>query len=285
MADNGPHSIASEKKPGFQIGPWGCALIGAGLFVLPLSFLAGLFAIKIWLGDDRTQAEISSEAAAVIESGATPDERHDAYVTRAEIRGKRGDYQGAVDDLTEAIRIDPNIAATHAARGTNYLSLNEWEKALADSDKALGLGDRDLVGSISFVRAAALMALRRYEEAIAATARVPQSDPGYLDARYIRGSAFNSMGDRRRALREFNLILAIDPTYRDVWLARGEALLALNRAEDALFDFDMALRLNSSESDAKIHRLRGDALDILSRTEEAQEAYRRAREAESQSTP
>ncbi len=285
MADNGPHSIASEKKPGFQIGPWGCALIGAGLFVLPLSFLAGLFAIKIWLGDDRTQAEISADATAVIESGATHDERHDAYVTRAEIWRNNGDYQGAVDDLTAAIGIDPNTAATHAARGTNYLSLNEWETALADSDKALSLGDRDLVGSISLVRATALMALRRNEEALAATARVPQSDPGYLDARYIRGSAFNSMGERRRALREFNLILSTNPVYGHVWLARGEVLLALNRAEDALFDFNMALRLNPSESAAKINRLRGDALAILGRAKEAQEAYRRAREAESQSTP
>ncbi len=284
MAANGAGTEAPEKKPGFQIGPWGCALMGAGLFVLALSIVAGLAAIHFWLNDDRSQAEISADATAVIESGATPGERHDAYVTRAEIREKSGDYEGAVDDLTEAIRIDPNIAATHAARGMNYLSLNEWKKALADSDKALSLGDRDLVGSISFVRAAALMALRRNEEALAATARVPQGDPSYLEARYIRGSAFNSMGDRRRALREFNLILTNNPAYRAVWLARGEVLLALDRAEDALFDFDMALRLSPSKSAAKIHRLRGDALVILSRTGEAHEAYRRAQEAESQAT-
>ncbi|MDE0538581.1 MAG: tetratricopeptide repeat protein [Rhodospirillales bacterium] len=219
---------------------------------------------------------------AVIESGAAPGERYDAYVTRAEIRGKSGDYQGAVDDLTAAIGIDPNIAATHAARGMNYLSLNEWEMALADADKALSLGDRELVGSISFVRATALMALRRFEEALAAAARVPQSDPRYVAARYVRGSAFDSLGHRRRALREFNLVVKNDPTYRDVWISRGEVLLALDRAEDALFDFDMALRLNPLEDAAKIHKLRGDALAILSRTEEAQEAYRRAQEAERQ---
>lgn len=284
MADNGVDTETLEKKPGFQIGPLGCALIGAGLFILMLSFIAGVVAVKIWLDDDRTQAEITADATAVIESGATPDERHDAYVARAEIRGKSGDYQGAVDDLTAAIGIDPNIAASHAARGMNYLSLNEWEMALADSDKALSLGDRELVGSISFVRATALIALRRFEEALAAAARVPQSDPRYVAARYVRGSAFDSLGHRRRALREFSLVLKNDPTYRDVWLARGEVLLALNRAEDALFDFDMALRLNPLEDAARIHQLRRDALAILSRTEEAQEAYRRAQEAESQTT-
>ena len=285
MADNGADTEVPEKKPGFQIGPWGCALIGTGLFVLTLAFVIGLAAVHVWLSDDRSQAEISADATAVIESGATPGERHDAYVARAEIRENSGDYRGAVDDLTEAIRIDPNIAATHAARGMNHLSLKEWEMALADSDKALGLGDRNLVGSISFVRATALLALRRFEEALAATARVPQSDPRYLVTRYVRGSAFNSLGDRRRALREFNLIVTNDPTYRDVWLARGEVLLALNRAGDALFDLDMALRLNPSESAAKIHRLRGDALAVLNRTEEAQEAYSRSQEAENQATP
>ncbi len=223
MADNGAGTEAPEKKPGFQIGPWGCALIGTGLFVLTLAFVIGLAAVHVWLSDDRSQAEISADATAVIESGATPGERHDAYVTRAEIRENNGDYRGAVDDLTEAIGIDPSIAATHAARGMNHLSLKEWEKALADSDKALSLGDRDLVGSISFVRAAALMALRRYEEALAATARVPQSHPGYLSARYIRGLVFNSMGHRRRALREFNLIVTNDPANRDVWLAGGRS--------------------------------------------------------------
>ena len=72
MAANGAGTEAPEKKPGFQIGPWGCALMGAGLFVLALSIVAGLAAIHFWLNDDRSQAEISADATAVIESGPLP---------------------------------------------------------------------------------------------------------------------------------------------------------------------------------------------------------------------
>ncbi len=258
--------------------------MGAGLFVLSLGFVAGLAAIHFWLDDARTQAEISADATAVIESGAAPDERHDAYVTRAEIRGKSGDYQGAVDDLTEAIRIDPNIAATHAARAMNHLSLSDWERALADADAALAMKDRDLIGAISFVRANALIGLGKPKEAIGTLSKVPATDPAYNYSRYLRASLLRLMGDHIRALRELNFVLGNDPSIREAWVERAEIYLRLNRAEEALFDFDMALRLNPSESAAKIHRLRGDALAFLSRTEEAQEAYRRAQEAESQAT-
>lgn len=49
----------------------------------------------------------------------------------------RGDQEDIRLDLTEAIRLDPNLASAYFDRGTQYAKTNEIEKAVADFDRTL----------------------------------------------------------------------------------------------------------------------------------------------------
>ena len=45
---------------------------------------------------------------------------------------KKGDYDKAIADYTEAIRLDPKDAAAYYNRGTSYAHKGDYDKAIAD---------------------------------------------------------------------------------------------------------------------------------------------------------
>jgi tetratricopeptide (TPR) repeat protein len=53
-------------------------------------------------------------------------------------RGKK-DYDRAIADLTEAVRLDPNNAFAYSDRGLTYLYKEEYDQAIADLETALKL--------------------------------------------------------------------------------------------------------------------------------------------------
>lgn len=70
--------------------------------------------------------------------------------TRAEEllkRGKaffdNGDYDKAIADFTEAIRLDPKYAVAYNNRGSAYSSMGEFDKAIADYTEAIRLKPND----------------------------------------------------------------------------------------------------------------------------------------------
>jgi hypothetical protein len=50
-----------------------------------------------------------------------------------------GDFQGAVEDLSEAIRLDPQNSRCYGLRGTAYYEMGRYEKSIEDDSKAIDL--------------------------------------------------------------------------------------------------------------------------------------------------
>ena len=65
-----------------------------------------------------------------------------AYFTRGKLRMDLNDINGAINDLTIAINIDPNHADNYATRSTAYL-MQENPKAIIDAEKAVTLAPQD----------------------------------------------------------------------------------------------------------------------------------------------
>lgn len=67
----------------------------------------------------------------------------EAYRTRGLIRShSQEDFPGAIEDFSRAIELDPNNpnnAETYNYRGTSYFWLEDYQKALADYDRAIQL--------------------------------------------------------------------------------------------------------------------------------------------------
>ena len=56
---------------------------------------------------------------------------------RARVNLDRGDYDAAISDYTEAIRLRPNLSQAYQNRGLVYSRKKEHEQAIADYTKAI----------------------------------------------------------------------------------------------------------------------------------------------------
>jgi tetratricopeptide (TPR) repeat protein len=72
-------------------------------------------------------------------AGASPDPRSDAlrFYERATECARQGRYDQAVENHTEALRLDPTFAAAYAGRGWAYAQQNHFDRAIKDCTQAI----------------------------------------------------------------------------------------------------------------------------------------------------
>jgi len=117
-------------------------LIGAGLFLA----LAGPVSVSRAIGDDvNTCPNANGDYAVVACSRAISLGRFHGhklaivYNYRAQAYYDKGDYDHAIADLNEAIRLDPKNAPAYNYQGTAYAMKGDYNRAVQDYDQAIRL--------------------------------------------------------------------------------------------------------------------------------------------------
>jgi tetratricopeptide (TPR) repeat protein len=88
------------------------------------------------------------------------------------------DYDHAIVDCTEAIRLDPNDAEAYKERGNAYFSKRDYDHAIADCTEAIRLGLLSPDYDLPYVlRAWAYLGKEDYDQAIADYTEVLRIDP------------------------------------------------------------------------------------------------------------
>src|SRR5437762_3528375 len=67
----------------------------------------------------------------------------DDFIERAEQKADQGDLRGAVEDFTQALRIDPSSVEAYLGRGFAQAELQAFNAAIDDFTQALRLGPAD----------------------------------------------------------------------------------------------------------------------------------------------
>ena len=83
------------------------------------------------------------------------------YFNRGNSKAELGDYEGALQDYTDAIRINSSHSASYYNRGNAYADLYRFEEAVLDYDRVTGHSARHAV----FNKGNALIAMGRLSEA------------------------------------------------------------------------------------------------------------------------
>lgn len=65
-----------------------------------------------------------------------------AFLGRGVIRTSRADYDGAIADLSQAIKLKPDFATAYKARSQAWEAKGNRKRAEADRKKALSLGGK-----------------------------------------------------------------------------------------------------------------------------------------------
>jgi tetratricopeptide (TPR) repeat protein len=97
------------------------------------------------------------------------------YFNRGAAHVDHKDYESAVADFTEAIRLKPDFAEAYYARGGAYLCAEDYDKAIADFTGAIRL------------------------------------KPGYAEAYDYRSAAYFFREDYAQAIADLEAVLAIKP--------------------------------------------------------------------------
>ncbi len=121
-----------------------------------------------------------------------------------------GEHQTALHDFNAAVKLAPAMAYAYVQRFHCLVELEQWAKALSDSQRALELG------------------------------HTAQADAEFYCA---RGACESGQGNERSAVAEYTKALALDSEFTTAYINRADSYLQLGEPQSALADCDAALAL------------------------------------------
>ncbi len=173
-----------------------------------------------------------------------------AYALRANAYHNLGNYDAAIKDYTEAIRIvKPTLeelpkeqsAGIYNDRGFSYFLNSDFNHAIADYTKALQF-KQDFAAAY-FNRGDAYVIQQMYDNAIADYNEVIRLEPKNPQAYYLRGFAHFGKEEYDLAIADCTEAIRLDPIYAVAYIERGVAYYRKAEYDLALADFTEAIRL------------------------------------------
>jgi tetratricopeptide (TPR) repeat protein len=189
---------------------------------------------------------------------ANPKNSGDFYL-RASLSYRQGNIQSAINDYTQAIKLDRNFIEAYLNRGTAFLSLallnqENPQKAVDDFNGAIQLPSDDITRAYAlFRRAHAYSELGNRQSSIEDYTRSVQLYPNNPDAYNNRGIVRAELGDVKGAIEDYTEAIRIDPNYVAAYSNRG-AERKLDDPKGAIEDLTQAIRIDPKYGAAYVNR-------------------------------
>ncbi|WP_341530598.1 tetratricopeptide repeat protein [Nostoc sp. UHCC 0302] len=175
-----------------------------------------------------------------------------AYYKRGVARQELGDNQGASADYTKALQINPKDDLAYTSRGFIRYKAGDQQGAIADYTKALQINPN--LDPAYGGRAAARYYLGDFQGAIADFSEVLRIIPNYTYTYVVRGLARSESGDKQGAIDDYTKALQIDPNLADAYYHRGDTYSRIGDHQKAIADFNQFLRIKPNDTEAYIYR-------------------------------
>jgi tetratricopeptide (TPR) repeat protein len=167
-------------------------------------------------------------------------------------RGRAWKEQGksaeALQDLNEAIRLNPYTAPWFSSRGMVYEQLQDYDQAIRDYSDAVRLDPNDVRNYNN--RGFAHKAKKAYDQAIGDHSMAIRLDPSLSDAYFGRGNAYKAKRQYDQAISDYGQAIRVDPQWPDPYFNRALAHQAVRAFEEAVRDYREVIRLDPKDADA-----------------------------------
>jgi tetratricopeptide (TPR) repeat protein len=178
-------------------------------------------------GGSRPASAASSDDQAICFGGAASDENAAActrliasgrmsggelaraFYQRASVSTRKGNFDPAMADLNEALRLEPNNANARALRAAGYIGKGDYDRALADLKEARRLDSKSYLTANVF--GVYHNAKGEYDRALAELNEAIQLNPNGMYAFKNRGISYEHKGEHDKALADFRKALGFDP--------------------------------------------------------------------------
>jgi serine/threonine protein kinase len=174
---------------------------------------------------------------------------------------KKKDYDGAIQNYSKAIELNPRYAEAYSDRGNSYYMKDDYDQAFTDYNKAIELNPQ--LAHAYLNRGDIYYGEKEYDQALLDYNRAIQVNPQYAAAYYKRGEFyFNAYlknvveddGNYDRAIRDYNKAIKLNPQYAVAYNRRGYAFYYKGYYDQAMMDYNKAIELDPRAADAFHHR-------------------------------
>jgi len=172
-----------------------------------------------------------------------------AYVSRGNRYDDKGDYDRAIVDYTEAIRLHPKLDYAFFRRGWDNARKNEYDRAIADSSQAIRLNSRSEAALL--VRAYSNVRKGDYDRGIADYSAALSLNPKNAGAFRSRADAYLRKRDFDRAIADYTNAIKLLPEDAIAYNNRGHAYQEKGDLERATADYNEAIRLDSTLANSR----------------------------------
>src|SRR5215813_4680668 len=175
-----------------------------------------------------------------------------AFFGRGLAYGRKGDHDRAIADYSEAIRLDPKYAIAFHNRGMAYANKSEYDRAIADYSETIRLDPKHAQAFIN--RGLAYANKGDHDRAIADYGEAIRLNSNYATAFNNRGIAYANKRGYDRAIADYSEAIRLDPKHTTAFYNRGLAYSNKGDQDRAIADYSEAIRLDPKHANAFFNR-------------------------------
>jgi tetratricopeptide (TPR) repeat protein len=173
--------------------------------------------------------------------GCSNDREVKELLKDADAAKQNEDYEQAIADYTEAIRLNPRSEKAYFGRGSVLVISGEFGKGNDDLTKAIQLSTNNALAYE--MRGYARLGIERYDEAISDYDTALKFNPTNGRVLKVRGEAYYRRHNYTNAIIDFTKALKFRTNDPEIYDDRGGAYWSIHDRDKALDDFNAAVRL------------------------------------------
>jgi len=196
--------------------------------------------------------ETIEACTALIQSAGIGINLFTVYGTRGNAYYQKNDYDHAISDATEAIRLNPKSAVAYTNRSLFYAGKKDYDHAISDASEAIRLDPKPAMAYNN--RALAYAGKKDYDHSISDSTEAIRLNPNYASAYNNRGFIFYYKTDYDRAIADLNEAIRLDPKYAQAYNNRANAYRTKGDYDRAIADYSEVIRLYPKHAEAYSNR-------------------------------